>query len=127
MDKRMAEAWATQRVFQERLGIVPEDMTRAEIAGCFKNNAYFVTEELHEAGRELPYIKEWKDYSKLTSADRDARMDRAVEEMADAFTFFINLCMLLGISSEQLLDAYFAKNGVNHERQNKGYYEEETK
>jgi len=43
------------------------------------------------------------------------------EEMADAFHFFIQTCILMGIDAEELYNLYFKKSEVNKFRQRSQY------
>ena len=43
------------------------------------------------------------------------------EEVVDLFHFLISLSQVLGMSAEDIRDAYVKKNKVNHDRQESGY------
>lgn len=49
------------------------------------------------------------------------------KEMVDALHFFINLCLLAGITPENLYAGYIRKNEINHMRQRNGYDGRSTK
>ena len=79
-----------------------------------KDFAWRITEELGEAMNCLKN-KPWKQTEMLTD------VDHYKEELADAFHFFIELCIISGISSEELFLLYFKKSEVNLFRQRSKY------
>lgn len=81
--------------------------------------AYRVTtlaavDELMEALHHVP----WKPWSKRELWD----WSELHEELVDVFTFFVQLCNLVGLSAENLKKGYFNKAKVNKERQDSGTY-----
>ena len=120
---KLQEVLNTQTQLQNRLGNNIKEMTEQQLTAYVKNNVFFVTEELHEMTRELPYVKEWKDYSKLTSEDIARRKELAQEEFIDVFTFLMNIALSLELTADEIYDLYFQKNKVNHSRQDNGYVE----
>ena len=113
----------TQTELQNRLGNNIKKMTEQQKTAYVKNNVFFVTEELHEMTRELPYVKEWKDYSQLSGEDIARRKELAQEEFIDVFTFLMNIALTLELTADEIYDLNFQKNKVNHERQDNGYVE----
>lgn len=113
----------TQTELQNRLGNNIKEMTEQQKTAYVKNNVFFVTEELHEMTRELPYVKEWKDYSQLSGEDIARRKELAQEEFIDVFTFLMNVALTLELTADEIYDLYFQKNKVNHKRQDNGYVE----
>ena len=71
-------------------------------------------DEVMEALRNTP----WKPWSKRVSWD----WDELYGELVDVFTFFVELCLLSGLSPEELEKAYLKKAEVNKERQESGIY-----
>lgn len=122
--ERLQQVLDTQMKLQNRLGKDITVMGQADKTALIKDNVYFVTEELHEMARELPYIKDWKDYSGLSEADVAKRLVLAKKEFADVFTFLMNIAIALGMDAEDLYNLYFEKNSINHKRQDDGYKEE---
>lgn len=120
---KLQEVLNTQTQLQNRLGNNIKEMTEQQLTAYVKNNVFFVTEELHEMTRELPYVKEWKDYSKLTDEDIAHRKELAQEEFIDVFTFLMNIALSLELTADEIYDLYFQKNKVNHSRQDNGYVE----
>lgn len=122
--ERLQQVIDTQVQLQNRLGKDISVMGQAEKTALIKDNVYFVTEELHEMARELPFVKDWKDYSSLSEADIAKRLELAKKEFADVFTFLMNIAIALGMNAEDLYNLYFEKNSINHKRQDDGYKEE---
>ncbi len=79
-----------------------------------KDFAWRVTEEIGEAMNCLKN-KPWKQ----TQMETDVLHYK--EELADAFHFFVELCILSGINSEDLFNLYFRKSEVNKFRQRSKY------
>ena len=48
-------------------------------------------------------------------------MQNARVEVVDLFHFLVSLAQALGMTAEDVYDAYVKKNKVNHERQESGY------
>lgn len=71
-------------------------------------------EELFEASHCLKNSA-WKQSHILTDEDH------FYEELADAFHFFIELCIAVGLDSEALYKVYFKKSEVNKFRQRSAY------
>lgn len=79
-----------------------------------KDLAYRCVEELSEATNCLKN-KPWK----VSEVDTDK--DHFYEELADAFHFFIELCITAGMDAEDLALLYLKKNAVNKFRQRTDY------
>jgi dimeric dUTPase (all-alpha-NTP-PPase superfamily) len=79
-----------------------------------KDLAYRVVEELSEATNCLKN-KPWKQ--------TEVETDKAhfYEELADAFHFFIELCITAGMDAEDLAILYHQKHAVNQFRQRSAY------
>ncbi len=69
---------------------------------------------------EAMEIKEhsgWKWWKNLESFGRE----ELKEELADLLHFWLSLCLKLGITPEEIFEAYMEKNKKNAERQDRGY------
>lgn len=93
---------------------VPVDINSHTGQNRLKNFAWRITEELGEAMNCLKN-KPWKQ----TMMETDEQHYQ--EELADAFHFFIELCILSGISAKELFTLYFLKSEVNKFRQDSKY------
>lgn len=71
--------------------------------------------ELSEAMAHLDGSKSWKDNPRTTN------VPEFHEEIADAFHFFLEFCILSGIDAESLFREYFAKSLVNFKRIEEDY------
>lgn len=79
-----------------------------------KDFAWRITEELGEAMNCLKN-KPWKQTEIRTD------VEHYLEELADAFHFFIELCILSGLGPTSLFNLYFKKSEVNKFRQRSNY------
>ena len=79
-----------------------------------KDMMWRITEEIGEAANTLKN-KPWKQDEVVTDADH------YYEEIADAFHFFVELCIISGIDAGSLFNIYFKKSMVNKFRQRSGY------
>jgi len=93
---------------------IPVDLDDAKGQQRLKDFAWRVTEELGEAMNCLKN-KPWKQ----TQMETDK--NHYYEELADAFHFFIELCILSGIDEKKLAELYFKKSLVNKFRQRSNY------
>jgi len=71
--------------------------------------------ELSEAMAHLDGSKSWKD------KPRPVSISTFYEEIADAFHFFIEFCILSGLDAETLFHEYFSKSLTNFDRNASGY------
>ncbi|MGY8694383.1 MAG: dUTPase, partial [Verrucomicrobiia bacterium] len=63
----------------------------------------------------------WKWWAKYQEFDKQ----NARVEVIDLFHFLVSLAQTLGMTAEDVFDAYVAKNKVNHQRQDSGYTEKD--
>lgn len=110
-----------QRAFQVRLDPNFNDMTTEQRVAFIKEHSIHLNQEINEMLYELPYFKPWKDYSGLTVGKENEMLEKARMELIDAWHFFMNIAIALGISPEQFYVMYTAKNSENHRRQDAGY------
>ena len=93
---------------------VPVDLDSHRGQARLKDFAWRVTEELGEAMNCLKN-KPWKQTQMATD------VNHYLEEISDAFHFFIELCILSGLDAKDLADIYFRKSLVNKFRQRSQY------
>lgn len=110
-----------QRKFQERLGADFESMSTQDRVAFIKEYSIHLNQEINEMLYELPYFKPWKDYSGLTKADEQMMFEKAKMELIDAWHFFMNMMLGLGMTADEMYTMYIAKNRENHRRQDAGY------
>ena len=110
-----------QREFQLRLDPKFNNMNIEQRVAFIKEHSIHLNQEINEMLYELPYFKPWKDYSSVTDSRAEEMLEKARMELIDAWHFFMNIAIALGITPEQFYMMYCAKNNENHRRQDKGY------
>jgi dimeric dUTPase (all-alpha-NTP-PPase superfamily) len=110
-----------QKALQKRLGADFDDMTTQERVAFIKEHSIHLNQEVNEMLYELPYFKPWKNYRGLTPSMENEMLEKARMELIDAWHFFMNMALALGMTSEQFYMMYNAKNKENHRRQDEGY------
>lgn len=92
---------------------IPVNLQTHQGQAVLKSRAWNVVEELGEAMNELKN-RPWKQKT------YPVNQSRYLEELSDALHFFIELCILSGITAQELYDLYMHKAGVNKTRQDLG-------
>ena len=94
----------------------PVELTEKRSQQVLRDTALKGVEEMFEA---LQHLKNWKPHKKT----EDPQFDREefLEEVVDAFNYFLSLLVLTGVSSSELFDAYRKKDNIIHERLKSGY------
>ena len=49
--------------------------------------------------------------------------DNVKIELVDMLHFWVSMCTIAGLSAQEVMDLYFKKNKLNHDRQDQGYKE----
>lgn len=94
----------------------PVDITSKEGQQAVRDTVLKGVEEMFEA---LAHLKNHKAH-RLTEV-KDFDQDAFLEEYVDAFNFFLAVPIMLGISADQLYDAYLKKDIIINDRIKKGY------
>jgi NTP pyrophosphatase (non-canonical NTP hydrolase) len=94
----------------------PVDVTKKRSQKALRDSALKGVEEMFEALQEL---KNWKTHKKKGSSDFNR--DDFLEEMVDAFNYFFAMFIMLGVTPDELYDAYMSKNKKIHSRLIDGY------
>lgn len=110
-----------QITFQRRLDPNFSNMTLKERVAFIKEHSIHLNQEINEMLYELPYFKPWKDYSGVTTAEAELAFEKAKMELIDAWHFFMNIMLALGITPARFYEMYMRKNQENHRRQDAGY------
>ena len=92
-----------------------------ERAAFLRDHFVFCNQELHEMLYEIPFFKNWKDYSNMTDEEIVEAFDKAKNELIDAWHFFMNLSIGLGMDAEEFYQRYLDKHKENIRRQDEGY------
>ena len=112
MDK-LEEIFNMQEALNKRIGVKMEGFSDEEKGKWILNYTLAMQQELAELVDSVP----WKWWAKYQDFDeQNARV-----EVVDLFHFLISLAQTLGMSADDVYQAYIKKNKVNHERQDSGY------
>ncbi len=116
MDK-FDEIFQMQKNLNERIGVLTDGLNEEEKAKWILNYTRAMEQELAELVDSVP----WKWWAKYQEFDEQ----NAKVEVVDLFHFLISLAQVLGMSAEDVYQAYLKKNEVNHQRQESGYREKD--
>ena len=106
-----------QRQLNLRIGVDTESMSEEEKTKWVLNYTRAMSQELAELTDSVPW-KWWAKYQEFD--EQNARV-----EVVDLFHFLISLAQTLGMSSDDVYQAYLKKNEVNFQRQDSGYAEKD--
>ena len=110
---QLHELFQMQEALNERIGVHMKGMSEEEKTKWVLNYTRAMTQELAELTDSVPW-KWWAKYQKFD--EQNARV-----EVVDLFHFLISLAQVLGMSADDLFNAYVKKNEVNFKRQDSGY------
>ncbi len=110
---QLRELFRMQQLLNERIGVKTEGMTEEEKTKWLLNYCRAMSQELAELTDSVPW-KWWAKYQKFD--EQNARV-----EVVDLFHFLISLAQELGMSADDVFNAYVKKNEVNFKRQESGY------
>jgi len=109
----LREIWQMQTALNKRIGVNTENMSEEEKTKWVLNYTRAMTQEIAELTDSVPW-KWWAKYQKFD--EQNARV-----EVVDLFHFLISLAQVLGMSADDVFNAYCKKNEVNFKRQDSGY------
>ena len=112
MDK-LDNIFELQEVLNRRIGVNMDDMNDDERAKWILNYIRAMQQELAELTDSVP----WKWWAKYQEFDKQ----NAKVEIVDLFHFLISLAQVMGMTADDVHQAYLKKNQVNHQRQDTGY------
>ena len=115
MDKpdQLRELFRMQHALNLRIGVNTDSMTDEEKTKWILNYCRAMTQELAELTDSVPW-KWWAKYQKFD--EQNARV-----EVIDLFHFLMSMAQVLGMSADDVFNAYVKKNEVNFKRQESGY------
>ena len=116
MDK-LDEIFEQQKALNSRIGVKTEDMSVDDKAQWVLNYTRAMQQEIAELIDSVP----WKWWAKYQEFDEQ----NAKVEVVDLFHFLISIAQVLGMSPDDVYQAYVKKNKVNHNRQESGYTEKD--
>ena len=102
-----------QKSLNERIGVFTDGMNEADKTKWILNYTRAMTQELAELTDSVPW-KWWAKYQKFD--EQNARV-----EVVDLLHFLISMAQVLGMSADDVFQAYLKKNEVNFKRQESGY------
>lgn len=111
---KLSEVFKKQRELNERVSESFYENLKTDsdkIAGMLRFEL-----ALRQESAELIDSMHWKWWKK-----GDTDWDNVKIELVDIFHFFVSMCTVAGMDSEELMDLYFKKNDLNHTRQDNGY------
>jgi dimeric dUTPase (all-alpha-NTP-PPase superfamily) len=110
---QLRELFRMQRALNERIGVRTEGMSTQDKTTWLLNYCRAMSQEIAELTDSVPW-KWWAKYQKFD--EQNARV-----EVVDLFHFLISLAQVLGMSADDVFQAYLRKNEVNFKRQESGY------
>ena len=118
MDK-LDEIFSLQEKLNARIGVNTKGMSEEEKTKWVLSYTRAMQQEIAELIDSVP----WKWWAKYQDFDeQNARV-----EVVDLFHFLISIAQVLGMSADDIHQAYLKKNEVNHQRQDSGYTEKDEK
>ena len=117
MDQKdqLRELFRMQKALNEHIGVNTDGMSDEQKTEWVLNYCRSMGQEIAELTDSVPW-KWWAKYQRLD--EQNARV-----EVVDLFHFLISLAQVLGMSADDVYDAYVKKNEVNFLRQDSGYTE----
>ena len=124
MKDKLSEMFNLRESFMSRLRNVkpseypewPVDLTNKRHQQHVRDMSLRGVEEMFEA---LQHLKNWKPHRDTEIKDFDK--DEFLEEVVDAFNYFLSVLVLTGIDAETFFDAYTKKDKIIRERLDSGY------
>src|SRR4051812_1053231 len=110
---QLCELFRMQKALNERIGGETAAMSEEEKIKWILNYCRAMMQEISELTDSVPW-KWWAKYQKYD--EQNARV-----EVVDLFHFLISLAQVLGMSADDVFNAYVKKNEVNFKRQDSGY------
>ena len=112
-DDRLAVLFAMQEGLNRRIGVDTRAMSDEERVQWVLNYCRAMNQEIAELTDSVP----WKWWAKYQTFDQQ----NCRVEVVDLFHFLISLAQTLGMSADDLFEAYTKKHAVNVQRQDDGY------
>ena len=109
----MEAIFSMQADLNRRIGVELQNLDEAGKTEWVLNYTRAMQQELAELIDSVP----WKWWARYQNFDEQ----NAKVEVVDLFHFLVSLAQTLGMSADDVYQAYLKKNKVNHERQDSGY------
>ena len=114
---QLRELFRMQKALNERIGVRTDGMSEEEKTKWILKYCRAMSQEMAELTDSVPW-KWWAKYQKFD--EQNARV-----EVVDLFHFLISMAQVLGMSADDVFNAYVKKNEVNFKRQESGYTEKD--
>ena len=124
IDDKLESMFALRRQFMSHLETVKPgsyppntiDISKKKSQQLVRDLALKGVEEMFEA---LQHLKNWKPHRDIDLPDFDKA--EFLEEVVDAFNYFLSMIILVGVDSNDLYNAYCIKDEKLHSRLDNGY------
>ncbi len=110
---KFEELFRMQQALNARIGVNTTSMSEEEQTKWLLNYTRAMSQEMAELTDSVPW-KWWAKYQKFDAQN-------AKVEVVDLFHFLISMAQVLGMSADDVFNAYVKKNEVNFKRQESGY------
>src|SRR5471030_1886880 len=110
---KLHELFRMQQALNLRIGVDLSNLDEATKTKWILNYTRAMTQEIAELTDSVPW-KWWAKYQKFD--EQNAKV-----EVVDLFHFLISMAQVLGMSADDVFNAYVKKNEVNFKRQDSGY------
>jgi dimeric dUTPase (all-alpha-NTP-PPase superfamily) len=117
MTDRLSTLFEMQEQLNLRIGVDVRTMNDEDRVTWVLNYCRAMSQELAELTDSVP----WKWWAKYQTFDQQ----NARVEVVDLFHFLISIAEVLGMSADDVFDAYTKKHAVNVQRQETGYVEKD--
>lgn len=113
MTDHLTTLFEMQNQLNKRIGVDVEHMNDEEQIQWTLNYCRAMSQEIAELTDSVP----WKWWAKYQTFDKQ----NCRVEVVDMFHFLISLAQVLGMSADDVFEAYTKKHAVNVQRQENGY------
>ncbi len=110
---KLEEVFRLQSVLNERIGVKLSNLDEAEKTKWLLNYTRAMQQEMAELIDSVPW-KWWAKYQKFD--EQNVRV-----EIIDLFHFLVSMAQTMGMTADDVFQAYLKKNEINHKRQETGY------
>ncbi len=116
-EDQLRRIFRMQEELNRRIGVDTRNLTEEERIHWVLNYCRALSQEVAELTDSVPW-KWWARYQKFD-------LQNARVEVVDMLHFLVSLAQTLGMSADDLCEAYVQKNEVNFSRQESGYTEKD--
>ena len=96
----------------------PLDMSKKSSQQVCRDLALKGVEEMFEA---LQHLKNWKPHRQTDLSKEEIDKDAFLEEIVDAFNYFLAMLIVTGFNEKDLYDAFLSKHVIIKNRLSDGY------